>query len=86
MIHRFWPSLRIACPLATSYSSPARDASVLLVPMLDNISDGNTVSHAPEEAMISINSHPVSLSRGATMDIPSGTSALVSQSMFNRGL
>ena len=53
--------------------------------MLDNILDGNIVSHAPESIVISINTHPDSFSRGATMDIPTWASALVSKSRFNRG-
>ena len=84
-MHRFWPSLKIACPLANSYSSPALKASVLSVLVLDNILDGKPVSHAPESTVNSINSHHVLLSQGATMDIPGGAS-LVSESMFSRGL
>ena len=85
MMHRFWPSLRIACPLATSYSSPALDASVLSVLMLDNVLEGSTVSHAPESTVISISSHPDSLSLGAMIDIPPGASALVRRSISSLG-
>ena len=53
--------------------------------MLDNILDGSTVSQAPESTVISIHSHPDSLSRGATIDIPIGASALVSRSRSSRG-
>ena len=53
--------------------------------MLDNILDGSTVSHAPESTVISISSHPDSLSRGATIDMPIGASALVSTPRSIRG-
>ena len=85
MMHRFLPSFKIPCPSATSYSSPALDASVLSVLMLDNILDGSTVSHAPESTVVSINSHPDSLSLGAMIDIPPGASALVRRSRSSRG-
>ena len=75
----------MACPLATLYSSPTLDVLALSVLMLDDIFEGSTVSCGGVTIDLYITSHPDSLSRGATFEIPSGASALVSKSMFKLG-
>ena len=58
IMQRFCPSFKMFWPLATSYSSPAREASVCSVAIEESMADGSTVSQAPESMVISMHSQP----------------------------